>query len=51
MTQHVLCEVSNCTYWGDGNKCTADTIYVVSHKGREASKSEETDCNTFEPES
>ncbi|MDX5475292.1 MAG: DUF1540 domain-containing protein [Bacillaceae bacterium] len=45
----VLCEVSNCHYWGNGNRCNADSIYVVSHKGSTASHSEETDCKTFEP--
>ncbi|RAS77087.1 DUF1540 domain-containing protein [Priestia endophytica] len=50
MAQDVLCEVSNCTYWGSGNKCQADEIYVVSHKGEEASNSEETDCKTFKPQ-
>ncbi|ASB87792.1 DUF1540 domain-containing protein [Bacillus sonorensis] len=51
MEQKILCEVSNCTYWDKGNKCTADAIYVVSHaEGEKASKSEETDCKTFKPE-
>ncbi|MFJ8065279.1 DUF1540 domain-containing protein [Psychrobacillus sp. NPDC096426] len=50
MAQDVLCEVNNCTYWGSGNKCNATAIYVVSNKGKQASKSEETDCKTFEPE-
>ncbi|OIJ19045.1 DUF1540 domain-containing protein [Anaerobacillus alkalidiazotrophicus] len=49
MAKDVLCEVSNCTYWANGNKCAAESIYVVSHKGKEASKQEETDCKTFEP--
>ncbi|TFB24306.1 DUF1540 domain-containing protein [Filobacillus milosensis] len=49
MAQDVLCEVKNCQYWEEGNKCVADAIYVVSHKGKEAEKSEETDCKTFEP--
>lgn len=47
MAQDVLCEVNNCKYWGQGNKCKADAIYVVSHKGKQASNSEETDCKTF----
>jgi hypothetical protein len=50
MAQDVLREVNNCSYWGAGNKCNADTIYVVSHKGQEASNSEETDYKTFKPE-
>lgn len=50
MSQVILCEVNNCTFWGSGNKCNAAEIYVVSSKGNTASKSEETDCKTFEPE-
>lgn len=50
MAQDVLCEVNNCTYWGSGNKCHAEEIYVVSQRGKEASSTEETDCNTFKPE-
>ncbi|EHL77993.1 MULTISPECIES: DUF1540 domain-containing protein [Bacillus] len=50
MAQDVLCEVHNCIYWSNGNKCSADTIYVVSHKGKQASSTEETDCKTFRPE-
>lgn len=49
MAKDVLCEVKNCAYWGKGNKCTATSIYVVSHKGKQASNSEETDCKTFAP--
>lgn len=49
LAKDVLCEVSNCTFWDSGNKCAADTIYVVSHKGKQASDHEETDCRTFEP--
>ncbi|MCL1631639.1 DUF1540 domain-containing protein [Sporolactobacillus sp. CPB3-1] len=50
MAKDVLCEVSNCTFWDEGNHCSANAIYVVSHKGKQASKQEETDCKTFEPE-
>jgi hypothetical protein len=49
LAKDVLCEVKNCTYWGQGNTCTADAIYVVSHHGEKASNSKETDCKTFEP--
>ncbi|GEN36791.1 MULTISPECIES: DUF1540 domain-containing protein [Aneurinibacillus] len=49
MAKDVLCEVNNCTYWAQGNKCNADEIYVVSHKGKQASTTEETDCKTFKP--
>ncbi|MDR7000459.1 DUF1540 domain-containing protein [Neobacillus niacini] len=50
MAQDVLCEVNNCTYWAKGNKCSAEQIYVVSHKGKTADNIQETDCKTFEPE-
>lgn len=49
MAKDVTCEVNNCTYWEQGNKCTAKMINVVSHKGKTASQIEETDCSTFEP--
>lgn len=49
MAQDVLCEVNNCVYWEEGNRCSADRIYVVSSRGQTASSQEETDCNTFEP--
>lgn len=49
MAQDVLCEVNSCKYWANGNKCNASSIYVVSHRGRQARDSEETDCKTFEP--
>ncbi|MEL3972524.1 DUF1540 domain-containing protein [Rossellomorea oryzaecorticis] len=49
MAQDVLCEVSNCKYNKEGKKCSADQIFVVSHKGNKAHNSEETDCKTFEP--
>ncbi|WP_069187702.1 DUF1540 domain-containing protein [Alkalihalobacillus pseudalcaliphilus] len=50
MAVEVLCEVNNCVYWDHNNRCGADKIYVVSHKGKQAKKTEETDCKTFEPE-
>lgn len=50
MTQEILCEVNNCKYWVDGNKCSAEKIYVVSHTGKEANTTKETDCKTFTPE-
>ncbi|WP_160724082.1 DUF1540 domain-containing protein [Bacillus sp. USDA818B3_A] len=49
MAKDVLCEVNNCTFWGNGNKCNADRIYVVSHTGETADNSRETDCKTFAP--
>ncbi|WLR49936.1 DUF1540 domain-containing protein [Bacillus tianshenii] len=48
MAQDVLCEVRNCSYWGNGNKCTAAEIYVVSHAGNQAETQHETDCKTFQ---
>jgi Domain of Unknown Function (DUF1540) len=50
MAKDVLCEVNNCKFWASGNKCNADSIYVVSHKGKQASNNAETDCKTFDPE-
>ncbi|AVM26188.1 DUF1540 domain-containing protein [Bacillus pumilus] len=50
MSQKILCEVNNCSYWNTGNRCGADAIYVVSHTGTTAEKSEETDCKTFKPQ-
>lgn len=50
MAQDVLCEVSNCVHYAEGNKCTASEIYVVSHQGNEATSQKETDCKTFEAE-
>lgn len=50
MARDVLCEVMNCQFWEDGNKCTADSIYIVSNKGKTAEDSSATDCKTFKPE-
>ncbi|MCD8511772.1 MAG: DUF1540 domain-containing protein [Bacillus sp. (in: Bacteria)] len=51
MAQTVLCEVENCVYNAEGEKCTATEIFVASNNGNnEASSQEETDCQTFEPE-
>ncbi|OXB90609.1 MULTISPECIES: DUF1540 domain-containing protein [Geobacillus] len=49
MAKDVLCEVRNCHYWAEGNRCSAEAIYVVSHTGKMASDSTETDCKTFVP--
>lgn len=46
----VLCEVNNCVYWEEGNRCSANEILVVSHRGNRASNIEETDCQTFKRE-
>lgn len=50
MAQDVLCEVNNCVYYKEGNRCGASEIYVVSHAGSTAEDSRETDCKTFEPQ-
>ncbi|MCU9614295.1 DUF1540 domain-containing protein [Caldibacillus lycopersici] len=49
MAKDVLCEVNNCVFWETGNKCSADQIYVVSHFGKTAEHSRQTDCKTFKP--
>jgi hypothetical protein len=50
MPKDVMCEVSSCNYWGNGNLCQADQIYVVSHADEEKARTtEETDCHTFKP--
>lgn len=48
MAQSVLCEVNSCKNWEQGNKCTADFIYVVSVENKPPSQIEETGCKTFE---
>ncbi|MDZ5474050.1 DUF1540 domain-containing protein [Bacillus sp. 31A1R] len=50
MALDVLCEVSNCVHNEGGEKCGADEIFVVSHRGNKADNSRETDCKTFEPQ-
>ncbi|MBB3110626.1 hypothetical protein FHS18_002693 [Paenibacillus phyllosphaerae] len=47
MAKDVLCEVNSCRYWATENKCSATSIYIVSHASK-ASESAETDCKTFE---
>ncbi|MCI4139726.1 DUF1540 domain-containing protein [Bacillus vallismortis] len=47
MEEKFLCAVNHCPFWGIGNICTADAIYVVSLTGETADNSRETDCNTF----
>lgn len=49
MAQDVLCSVNNCQYWSDGDRCSADQIYVTSQTGDTADTSKETDCKTFIP--
>lgn len=50
MVQSVVCEVENCVYNDDGQKCTASQIHLTSQNGKEASSEEEIDCKTFEPQ-
>ncbi|MBB5326271.1 hypothetical protein HNQ34_003405 [Anoxybacillus tepidamans] len=49
MAKDVLCEVKNCHYWSDGNRCSAEAIYVVNNAGTMAASSAETGCKTFRP--
>jgi hypothetical protein len=54
----VKCNVSNCTYWGQGNNCMADAILVeidahsnsvgMSNHQDTAGQSAETCCHTFQ---
>jgi hypothetical protein len=46
MAKDVLCEVNSCRHWDNGNKCSAEKIYITSVI--KASTSSETDCKTFE---
>lgn len=48
MAKDVKCEVNSCKHWAAGNMCNASSIYVVGHRGSQATNSEETDCKTFE---
>jgi hypothetical protein len=50
MKVEVLCNVQNCKYWANGDKCVADSIYVIGHHGREAEDVYETACKTFDEE-
>ena len=44
ITPSVECYVTDCTYWKTGNYCHASAIEV---KGPHASKTTDTDCETF----
>ncbi|MFC0522752.1 DUF1540 domain-containing protein [Pontibacillus salicampi] len=46
----VLCEVANCVYNLEGEKCGASEISIISEVGKTASSQQETDCQTFEPQ-
>lgn len=43
----IRCEVNTCTYYMDGDHCSAEMIEV---QPRNAANSQETDCSTFIPE-
>lgn len=60
----VRCTVADCTYWDEGNKCAAETIWVTLDKlaqGQDmevssfetvqtvAKRSSDTCCHTYEP--
>ncbi|WP_081949577.1 DUF1540 domain-containing protein [Paenibacillus durus] len=47
MAKDVLCEVNTCTYWANENKCNAESIFIAFNNVQQASRSEETDCDTF----
>ncbi len=44
--QGIRCVVNTCSYYMQGDHCTADRIEV---QPRNASNSQETDCSTFTP--
>lgn len=48
MAKDVLCEVNSCTFWANENKCNAESILVAFNTSQEPTRSEETDCKTFE---
>ncbi len=46
----VTCSVKNCKFWESGYHCNASSIEVnVDGGGQSASRSPETNCNTFQP--
>ncbi|ALS27319.1 DUF1540 domain-containing protein [Paenibacillus cisolokensis] len=64
MPKGVLCTVANCTFWGEGNKCNADSILIDLDKHASenydsefakelhqeiAEESSATCCHTFRP--
>jgi len=62
MATDVKCSVSSCHYWGQGDRCEANSIHVVDsvHNGTsltagtmgrspQAQTSDETACRTFKP--
>ena len=45
-TNHIVCDVTNCTYHEHDNRCSAKQVKVGPQY---ASSSAETVCNTFKP--
>lgn len=48
ITEGVKCVVNTCSYYKEGDLCTAGKIEI---RPRNAKSSDETDCATFEPDS
>jgi len=44
VNQHIHCIVSDCHYWGQGNKCQANEILVTTDSFG-ASQPDNVDCN------
>ena len=64
LPQEILCEVKSCYFYQDGDRCSANRIYVVNNSRvspnmeigsiggqHHAHSSEETACKTFKPKS
>ncbi len=51
MPQHIHCIVSNCHYYGQGNKCLASEIVVVSDDfgAKQPDTMDATQASTFPP--
>lgn len=48
----VKCTVQTCHFWQQGERCTASAIEVnVDGGGKQANRSEQTNCHTFAPKS
>ena len=45
---NLKCTVDTCNYWGNGNRCTADSI-EVNNQASNAKTSDDTNCKTFKP--
>lgn len=49
MAQDVKCSVDSCSFWKNGNRCSAEKISVTSYSEERAYTSHETGCRTFKP--